>query len=195
MLRNANIRDIKKLAKIHFTELNSDFLPSLGERFLELLYLSLIQSKNTYMCVYQLNGDIHGYVVGSKNFSDVFKKVILNNFIKYTLLIFPQLIKKPVIIKKIIETFFYTKKEGNETPSAELVVISITKKYHRRGIGKKLVKALEKKFVHQGIKKYKVTVNAKNLAANSFYTHLGFEKSHNFSLYGKKINLYIKQIL
>lgn len=194
MLRKARKFDVNTLAKIHFLELNSDFLPSLGERFLRLLYLNLLQSKNTCIFINYINNDEQGFAVGTKDFNKVFMIIIMRNFIKYVFLILPQIIKKPKILKNIFDTMFYTKKAEFDAPRAELIVIAVSKKYHRKGIGRQLIFAIERNFLRQGIKEYKVSVNAKNSIANSFYLSLGFKKTHDFLIYGKKINLYIKQI-
>ncbi|MCL5432984.1 MAG: GNAT family N-acetyltransferase [Patescibacteria group bacterium] len=194
MLRKGKKADVNKLARIHFLELESDFLPSLGEKFLRLLYLNLIQSKDIYIWVEDSNGNIRGFVVGSENFDVVFKQIIIKNFIKYIFLILPQILKKPAIINNIIETLFYTRRVRINASRAELIVISVLKKYQRIGLGKGLVFALEETFISKKIKQYKVSVNAANLVANTFYSSLNFKKVSNFFLYGKKINLYIKKL-
>lgn len=194
MFRRVNKLDLNKLARIHFLELRFDFLPSLGENFLRQLYSNLAQSKNTYIWVIEVNNNVLGFVVGSKNFSIVFKNIIRKNFLDYILILLPQIIRKPTILSSIIETFFYTRKEGDRMPEAELIVIAILSKFHRKGLGRKLILYLEKEFIDNGVKQYKLTVNAKNKTANSFYKSLEFNKHHDFSLYGKKLNLYTKKI-
>lgn len=194
MVRKANLSDINKLAQIHLSELNSDFLPSLGIKFLRALYLDLATLDRVYILVYEQEGKVEGFIVGSKDFDKDFKKIITGNFIRYSFLIFPQIIKTPFIVKNILETFLYTKKEGKNLPNSELVIIAISEKYHHRGIGKKLVLALDDIFAKEKISRYKVSVNKKNAVANKFYNALGFRKHSEFSLYGKIINLYIKQI-
>jgi len=193
MLRKATNSDVKRLAEIHSTELSKDFLPSLGKKFLELLYSNLIQSKDVYVWVVVKNNSIQGFIVGSKDFNSLFKKIIFRNFTKFAFLILPKLVKKIFMIKDIFDTFFYTKKMGDRI-SAELVVIAVSKKFHRKGLGRKLVFALEKEFVKNHINKYKVSVNDNNKVANSFYISFGFRKSHDIVLYNKKINSYVKNL-
>lgn len=193
MIRNAKASDVVSIVRIHYDELNADFLSSLGEKFLQQLYFSLIKNKNIYVYVYESNKEIQGFVAGSKDFSNTFKKIIINNFARYSLSIFPQLLQKPYLIKKIIETLFYTKQGGSIAPSAELIALSVMKKCQRQGIGKKLVNVLEKKFRKGNIKNYKVSVNANYLGANNFYKSLGFKYSHSFNIYGKILNSYFRE--
>ena len=194
MLRQAKKSDINKLAEIHFLELHSDFLPGLGQEFLRLLYLNLLQSKNTHIWVCELDNNVQGFVVGSKNFSNDFKKIVLKNFIRFVILISPQIIKSPNILKNILETFLYAKKQGHDLIEAELIVIAVSTKFHRKGIGKKLIFMLEKSFMKDNVEKYKVIVNKNNSKANLLYNSIGFKKQREFLLYGKKLNLYIKEI-
>lgn len=195
MLREANKSDIQALAKIHLQELRFDFLPSLGEKFLLLLYRNLLENKTVYIYVAEQKSNIQGFIVGSKNFNKVFKNILLKNFIQYVMIIIPQLILKPFLCKNVFETIFYVKKEGEDVPEAELIIICVASRYHHKGIGKKLVFLLEKVFYKKNVKNYKVSTTDKNIIANLFYRSLGFVYHHNFFLYGKKINLYVKQII
>lgn len=194
MLRRGKQSDVINLAKIHLLEFNSDFLPSLGQRFLRLLYSDLLQNKNVYVWVEDSDNNVQGFIVGSKDFNSVFKNIIIKNFIKYVFILIPQILRNPKLVKNIIETLFYLKKEGINTPKAELVVIAILKKYQRRGLGRNLILALEKDFMSQKIKSYKVSMNAKNLTANSFYLSLGFTRNHDFFIYNERMCLFIKRI-
>ncbi len=194
MLRQGKKTDVAALVKIHYHELQSDFLPSLGEPFLRLLYESFLQNADVNILVIESDHKVRGFVIGSRNFNRVFKKIVLRNFVKFALLIIPHIFQKPVILKNVFETFLYPKKESPVVSDAELIVIAISKKYHRKGFGKKLIHALEKSFTTQKVYQYKLTVNKNNMAANAFYNTLGFKKNHEFFLYGKKLILYTKHI-
>lgn len=193
MLRQAKKSDIRSLTRIHLLELHSDFLPSLGEKFLNLLYLSLLQSKMTFIYVYEINKNVQGFIVGSENFDYDFKKIILKKFIKFIIVLFPQIIKNFTVARNIFDTLLYTKKE-NSPLKAELIIIAVSRQYHRKGIGRKLILHLEENFTNSSINRYKVSVNKNNFNANLFYKSVGFIKQNEFLLYGKKINLYTKKI-
>lgn len=194
MLRRGKESDAANLAKIHLLEFSSDFLPSLGQSFLHLLYSNLLADDNVYIWIEDSNDQVHGFIAGSKNFNSVFKNVIIKNLIKYTVILIPQVLRNPKLVKNIFETLFYPKREGVDKPKAELIIIAILKKYRRKGLGKSLVLALEKDFMFHKVKQYKVSMNAKNLVANSFYLSLGFTKSHDFYLYNQKVSLFTKLI-
>src|SRR6266536_606651 len=133
MLRKGRISDAKALAKIHISELHADFLPQLGEKFLSLLYTNFFQSENTSIWLAEEEKHLQGFIVESEHFSSVFKKILTKHFVSYALLLLAQIVKRPSIIKNVFETFFYIRKEGANLPDAELIVISILKKYQRKG--------------------------------------------------------------
>lgn len=193
MLRKARKSDVGRLAQIHFSELNSDFLPSLGIEFLTKMYENFLNDNEMDIIVFEYRKKVCGFTIGSKDFSQIFKKNILNNLFSYSYLIAKKLIAKPNIIKNVLETLFYTNKEC-AGPISELVVIAVLSEFHRKGVGRLLVSELENKFKKKNIKEYKVSVNKKNRNANLFYKSLGFVKIYEFSLYGKQINLLTKNI-
>lgn len=195
MLKVGSKSDVEQLAKIHFTELKSDFLPSLGIKFLVSLYREILKSKDNTVLVFKEENEVKGFIVGSKNFEKSFKKILRNNFLDFIFILFPEVVKNPLILKKIFETVLYTKKQGEKLPKSELVVIAVSEKSHRKGLGSKLVIALEKDFIKKRIRNYIVSVNKKNIIANHFYKSLGFKLSNEFVLYGKVISLYSKKIV
>ncbi|MBI5122701.1 GNAT family N-acetyltransferase [Candidatus Roizmanbacteria bacterium] len=189
MIKKAEISDIDSIVKLHRTELKTEFLPSLGKNFLIKLYQDLYLRKNCIILVAKDHNNLKGFIVGSKKFSDDFYFVIKHNFLKYFLLLIPQVLLHPKIFIKILETFLYTKKQGL-SPDAELVVIAVSKKYRRKGNGKKLVRELEKILKKQKINNYKVTVGASNF----FYKSLRFEELRKFKFYDKVFHVYTKKL-
>ena len=57
-IRNAYFSDCKEIAKIHKECLHKSFLATLGERFLILLYKTLIEYKDGILIVAEDNGKI-----------------------------------------------------------------------------------------------------------------------------------------
>lgn len=194
MIRTGKKSDIDALVEIHIGELRSQFLPSLGEKFLKLLYRNLLENKKTVIYTTEKRGAVRGYIIGSTDFNRVFKTIILKNFISYIGLIIPQLIKKPRILINLFETIFYTQQSKTSMPKAELVVIAVSSKFRRKGLGKNLIIELEKYFKSEGIRKYKVSVTADKKTANYFYKSLSFKKEYDFFLYGELLNIYTKKI-
>lgn len=182
---------IKAITSIHIQSLKGDFLPSLGNYFLETMYRGLIGRSGVYGFVDLEKLEVIGFIIGTKDMDKFFKTAIKANFLKLSLLLLLRILRSPKILKKILETFLYSKKD--QGVKAELVVIAILKKWQGKGIGRKLIKSLEDKFITEKINKYKLAVYSDKKAVR-FYEKLSFNKVSNFNLYGKSWYIYEKKI-
>lgn len=191
MIIPAEKRHAKKIAKIHKEALAGDFLPSLGLGFLTAFYEGIIGQPNVLTFVFEEKDKIKGFVLGTTDSGRFFKEAIKNNLLKLIFCMTSALLKKPYLIKNIVETVFYPSKEKG--PKAELVVISVGSRWQGQGIGKELTLRLEKTLEKSGIKEYKVTVHADKTAV-TFYEHLKYIRISSFSLYGKLWYLYTKKL-
>lgn len=191
MIRPLTENDSHRIAEIHREGLEGDFLPSLGIDFLTAFYEGIIGKLGVYGFVYTENKKVVGFVLGTKDSEKFFSQALRANFVKLAFLLLIQLIKNPRIVKNVLETFLYSKKEG--ASKAELVVIVVSNKSQGRGVGKKLVGALEQAFKKDKIKRYKLTVHSDKKAVG-FYEHLGYSRISSFNLYGKMWFVYEKKI-
>lgn len=182
---------IVDVVRLHSSALRGDFLPSLGQAFLTSFYRMLINEPNTYALVYCQKRQVQGFVIGTNNMALFFKNILKKRFLQFFLLIAFQIIKKPQLLKNVFETLFYTKKESG--PKAELVIIAVDQKHRSKGVGKTLIKALEKNFLKNKIRQYKLTVIAEKKAVG-FYNYLKFRPTANFNLYGKRWLIFEKNI-
>ncbi len=192
MIRAISKKDSPIIAKIHMQSLSDDFLPSLGVDFLSAFYQGVIGRPKVFGFLDTQKGKISGFVVGTSNMELFFKDTISSNFISLFYHLLLALIKKPSIIKNVAETLFYTAKDRG--PVAELVIIAVDNRFRGKGIGKKLVLALEEEMKKRKIKGYKLTVTKRNKAANEFYKSIGFKQFSEFELYNKSWNIITKRI-
>ena len=179
-----------RVAELHCAALAGDFLPSLGQGFLTVFYEGVMDLGVGFGFVAVEDGRPIGFVLGSTDTSALFKQVVASRAVTLGLRAIPAVIRKPVLVANVLETFLYPDKEGAVPEKAELVVIGFDRAYRGRGLGRALVNALNDAFHAQGVRSYKVTVLQENLGANSFYRALGFQPAFEFELYRKKWNLY-----
>lgn len=189
MVVPATKKHSSSITKIHIKELPDDFLPSLGFDFLRSLYEGVIEKEGVKGFVDIEKKTIKGFIIGTDDMGKFFKDAMRGNFLKSSYYLLLRLIDKPELIKKILETFLYPKKD--QGPKAELVVIAVSRKYQGKGIGKALVNTLEGAFMEKGIIKYKVTVYA-DKKATFFYDKLEFKRVSAFNLYDKMWYVYEK---
>lgn len=192
MVISLHPKDSSVIALIHKEALVGDFLPSLGQEFLTTLYSGVLGRPGIFSFGYKENREIVGFVVGATNITRFYALALRHRFLPLSFHLIKKIASDRSIIKKILETLFYPKKEVG--PQAELIVITVSPVHQGKGIGKKLVKALEEAFKSAKINSYKLTVYQHNKNAVAFYENLGFRRSWEFSLYGKMWYVYEKEI-
>ena len=184
--------DAPHIAHLHAQALAGDFLPSLGKRFLTLCYANVLTKPDIYGSIAKDHDVPVGFVLGTKSMRHFMKLALSSRKVQMATLLLGQILRRPRITKKVLETLFYTKKEVG--PEAELVVVAVDEKLRGRGVGRKLVEKLEKDFMRQGVNHYKLTVHADKPAV-LFYERLGFVRLATFWMYGKMWYVYEKRIV
>jgi ribosomal protein S18 acetylase RimI-like enzyme len=208
-----NKSHIPEVARVHSLALAGDFLPSLGELFLRVFYRTVIDNNLGFGFVAiedeprgelaKYSSGVRGFILGSYNTSDLFRKVIRRSAFQLGFSAIPAVLRHPKLIFKALETFSYPGREGVVEEKTELLVIAIDQNHRGAGLGKKLVNALNQAFLDSRgneskgegnlprVSSYKLTVLESNQNANAFYLALGFKKAGQFRLYGQNWNVYI----
>jgi ribosomal protein S18 acetylase RimI-like enzyme len=145
IVRTATVLDIPFLALVHFQSLPDDFLPSLGQDFLERIYYpAAIKSSNAKTFVVEQDGEVCGFVTvawDSEKFSQEILKFHWLSITRYALLV---IMKNPLYLFKCFEVFWSVLFSKPDEVKGEIVFIAINEKNRGHGIGSHLVKmALE----------------------------------------------------
>jgi ribosomal protein S18 acetylase RimI-like enzyme len=184
----------RRVAEIHAAALPGEFLPSLGVGFLCVFYQAALESGAAFGFVQEADGQVGGFVLGSADTSQLFRRVILRAALPLGWAALPAVLRRPALLARVAETFLYPQREAAAHAAAELVVIAVDSQLRGQGSGQILVWALEEAFLAQGVHSYKVTVLQSNPGANRFYQRLGFYPAGEFKLYGKLWNLYTRSL-
>lgn len=183
-----------RIAAIHASALAGDFLPSLGVGFLTRLYEGILSLGLGFGFVAREDGLVAGFVLGSEDTSVLFRQALLRRALPMGIAMLPALLRRPSLIRNIVETFTYPAQEGAAAVTAELIVIAVDAGWRSQGVGAALCAALDAEFKARRIAAYKVTVNQSNDGANRFYLRQGFAQAHAFRLYGRVLKLYVKTL-
>jgi len=181
---------VQAIAQIHEEALEGEFLPTLGVPFLEAYYQSILKDSSVIGFVYLEEDTPAGFIVGCLDTTRMFRKAILKSGFRLGLRALPSILKKPHLVRNILDTFSYPEKEGSAPEKAELLVIAIRNKDRRKGYGRELVRQLNDTLQQLGVPSYKVSVSQSHQAANIFYQQLGFERMATFSLFDKDWYIY-----
>lgn len=174
--------------------LRGDFLPSLGVGFMRALYRGLIANPKGIGYVVLDEGRVVGLITGSTDGDQLFKGILLRQFAPFVFHVGKRALTRPKIIPDILHTLLYPSLVEVEDYKAEVISIALAPAYRGRGMGKELVAQLEADFLKRGVERYKVIINKSNEGGNRFYRNLGFSYWATFVLYGKEMNLYVKEL-
>lgn len=191
MIRKWKKTDAVAIAKIHIKALPGDFLPELGHQFLTIFYMGIVELHGVYGFVNVEKKQVSGFVIGSLNIDTFFKNAIRANFFKLAFQVFRIVLLRPRLIKNVLETFLYTKRDPGS--HAELVIIAVDKIMRGKGVGRLLIKQVENAFRRNKIKRYRLTVQ-KHRKSVLFYKHLKFIEVGDFCLYGKQWHMLEKNL-
>lgn len=184
--------DVPEVAQLHVQSLPGDFLPSLGPRFLEVLYSGMLELDLAWGFVARDEGELQGFVIGTADNQRLFGRLIRARTLPLTSQVVRALLRTPRLIIPTLETFLYPSREGGPQIAAELLVLAVAAERRGMRIGEQLLRELEHSFVKRGQNAYKLTVLERNTAAQRFYERCGLIRSGSFSLYRKDWVLYCK---
>jgi len=182
-----------QIAKIHKQEINQGFLSQLGIKFLSKLYEAMILSKNSFVVVAKKNDEVIGFISGCLNIKNFYKDFLKKNTLWAIIILLPKFLNLATI-KKIIETLKYSKKEENDLPETELLVIAVKKEFHGQGIAIKMFEFFIDELKKREIKKFRVVVGKNLSRAIGFYEKVGFKFHSNITIHQNnlsKIYIYI----
>lgn len=184
--------DIEQVARIHAYALAGDFLPSLGQNFLQVFFRTAIKMPGTIAIVIE-NKTVAGFLLGCIDSHSFFYDVLRRATPQLAVAVILPILKKPALLFKAIETFMYPKREASAV-KAELLIIAMDADHRHQGGGRILVEQLDREFLDRSVHEYKLTVLQENANANRFYQNLGFKKAGTFSLFKKPWLLYERSI-
>lgn len=181
------------VANLHIDSIKTGFLPSLGVRFLALMYRCIDEADFSILIVNYKDDQLVGFVSGTNGTSNLYRAMIY-----YPIELFLALL--PVIlnfkkIKKIINILNHMSgSERANYPSAELLTICVHKNYRRQGVANDLYSKLCGYFCSEMISEFVIIVG-QSLEANVFYKNKGATISGEIQVHkGTNSNVFIQRV-
>lgn len=188
--RNKKYTDI---ANLHIDSIKTGFLPSLGVRFLALLYRCIDEADFATLIVKYKDDQLIGFISATNGASSLYKTMIY-----YPLQLFLALIPVAFDLKKIKKIInILNHMSGAERavyPSAELLTICVHQDYRRQGIADNLYLELLGYYQSASISEFVIIVG-QSLDANKFYENQGAKVSGELQVhYGTNSNVFIQRV-
>lgn len=190
------VEETKNIALLHQMAFNNFFLTSLGTKFLNKFYSSIIKcEKGVALGAYDGKNELVGFAIGATEKKGFYKNILKNNFISLSLAASTSLLVKPKNICRIIKAFLTTETSNNEYLNyATLLSICVNPEKKGQNIGKHLLRAFELE-----IEKYSdgITLTTDRLSndyVNNFYISNNYILTDHFNQGNREMNFYTKKI-
>ena len=190
-IRAMRPEDAHMAALLHMEGQPGTVLTALGEHFLTALYAKLCRSSHGIGFVATDGDQVMGIIAGTTDTHALFRELILKEGLSLSMPVAAQLVRKPGLFFRVLQTFAYPNKLEAQPGEAEFLFIGVSSQARRHGLGSRMFQALVAECQRRGATGLKSTVDASNPHANAFHVKWGFEITNHFDLYGRKMNLYL----
>lgn len=184
-VRKAIINDVDTIVEIHLDAFKGFFLTSFGSAFLKFYYTCFVKNNETVTIVAEEDGVIYGFSASTKVCKGFNSRLIRSNLFAFGMLSLKMLFTTPRSLLRLVKNL-NKKGEGAEDNEdyAELYSIGVNKKAQGKGVGKKLLAALELEMKVSGVKRVSLTTDYDNNdQAIGFYHSMGYETLYEFVTY------------
>ena len=187
--------DAKNTAYLHQIAFKNFFLTSLGSGFLTKFYASIFRSKDGIAIgAFDNSNELVGFAIGAKKKNGFYKSLLKNNFIPLLFSAFFNLLKQPLKIKRLLQSFL-TSETSNEEFIDYATLLSICVDPDKKGqkIGKLLLEEFENETLIYSKGISLTTDKYNNDYVNNFYVSNNYILNNEFSQGNRKMNFYIKK--
>ena len=182
IVRRATSGDPPFLARVHSESIATGFLPSLGLRFMRLLYGALIDWDEAVVLIAEVSGQKVGFVSGVRSAGAFYRHFLRGYGLRAIVAAVPALLR-PSVLWRAVETLRYG---GDAGPEAELLSMAVVDSAQHRGIGSRL----GARFIDQlAADSIRVVVSADNSPAIGAYEKMGFVRAGITEVHAGEVSL------
>jgi glycosyltransferase involved in cell wall biosynthesis/ribosomal protein S18 acetylase RimI-like enzyme len=169
-IRPADTADAETLARLHSSGIDTGFLPSLGHRFMSVLYGALIDDTNSVVIVADDGAGPVGFIAGTIDTGSFYRKFVKRHGVAAALAAAPRAVR-PRVLRRVWESLTY---EGAGPGGAELLATALLPQARSQGLGTRLGTAFLKAMALRGAENVGVVVADGNSHAIAAYERMGF---------------------
>ncbi len=195
-VKRATTDDIAQIVKVHLSAFPGFFLTELGESFLKLYYSSVLKSDGGILLVGMDDNEVVGFCGACKRSAGFHSSLLKENLLKFGAMGARLIFTKPKAILRLAKNLTKTGQVDDPGEYAELLSIGVRGDCQGKGVGKIMLKGLEKSLKDSGIKQLSLTTDSlENDKALQFYKGIGFSELYKFVTYpNRKMHRLIKNL-
>ena len=196
-IETATVNDIDAVVKIHNGAFPDFFLTSLGDGFLRLYYMSVLNSRDGILLISKSGNETIGFSAATMLSAGFNARLIKENLSSYIWQGIKFLFTHPIRIWHLYKNLSKENPDiGDKGEYAELLSIGVDPSKQGGGAGRSMLLALEKEVVKRGGMKLSLTTDYDdNEKAIGFYHSLGYNEWYDFVTYpNRRMYRMIKQL-
>ena len=172
---------INDIVSIHLETFEGFFLTFMGRGFLNLMYRSYVEFKESGVLAAFEDEKLVGFLAYSGELSGLYKYMIKKRLIPFAWFSLGAFLRKPTVFLRLVRAFLKPGEVKREEKYMELASIGVSPTVKSKGVGSELIDALKSKV---DLKKYAyITLETdaiNNDGANHFYKKNGFVIEREF---------------
>jgi len=172
-IRNATLDDAENLARLHSSGINTGFLPSLGHRFMALLYRAMVKGPDSVVLVADDGDGPVGFVAGVADTGQFYRGFIARYGLAAGLAALPYA-ARPSVMTGVWESMTY---KGADSGGAELLATALLPGARGQGLGTRLGVEFLAQMSDSGSDHVDVVVSDTNHQAIAAYKKMGFTEA------------------
>lgn len=179
---NSNEKEIlKKVVSIHLATFKGFFLTFMGRGFLNVMYSSYCEHKNSNLLVAEKNDRVVGFLAYSSDFSGLYKYMIKKHLFSFAWYSMGAFFRQPSAFFHIIRAFLKPSEARRKKEYVELASIGVNPKVKSKGIGSILIDNLKNRVDFRKFDYITLETDAiNNEGAIHFYEKNGFVRERMF---------------
>ena len=184
-VREVRPDEIPAVVRVHDDAFKGFFLTTLGDRFLEVYYRSVLKHENGILLGAYKNGCLEGFCAATR-LSRGFNSSLIKRNLKYFLSVALRLLmSRPRAVLRLVKNFTKVDSEmKDDGVYCELLSIGVTGAAQGTGAGKEMLHFLEKKLREEGETRLSLTTDYyENERVVGFYKSQGYEIMYDFVAY------------
>jgi RimJ/RimL family protein N-acetyltransferase len=179
--------DIGEVVDIHLRTLETDFITSLGRRFLEkALYPTILHPASTGFGFVQVReGRVVGFIVGMLDISTWYRTLIRTQTLECVRAGIRRALSGWKGFRDSVQTIHYLLAGPSVGRWGKLFYLAIDGPYQGHGLSLKLVRSFLNYCREHGVSQCRTRASAENLAAHKLYTYVGFKEQRRLKMHGR----------
>lgn len=175
------LADADSVVRVHLCAFAGFFLSSLGPLFLREFYKAALQDKSGIALVSTVADVVSGFAVGTTEPRGFYRRIIVNNWYRFSVASFVPVLKQPQTIFHIFRRLLATAQSDYVENETLLISIAVHPSNQRQGIGGQLMECFSGEAERRGTLCISLTTDRlNNSRTNRFYVQAGFSCARSF---------------